>query len=281
MDAGRVLHAELDLLDRQLRDRAGKLCGKVDDLELTVPADGEVYVTAVMCGPGGTWLPPRPPPARPLVRDAAVHSCPARHRRQGRSHPESPNRSSSSAPVGISLAVDADELSSSGGERWVRDHIISNIPEARPVRMSDVMGRPVVDAAGTGVGQVSDVRLVQDGPYIEGFGNALRLDAVVVGRGGVASRLGYVRGGVRGPWPLRVLPPPSSAAPTSSPGPTSTKRTPASQRITAAPTSHAWATPTMPPRHADCQRSGTTRGGSRPSPRHAAIGAPRIPREQP
>ncbi len=73
------------------------------------------------------------------------------------------------------------------------------------MQMSDVMGRPVVDAAGTGVGQVSDVRLVQDGPYIEGFGNALRLDAVVVGRGGVASRLGYVRGGVRGPWPLRVL----------------------------------------------------------------------------
>ncbi len=73
------------------------------------------------------------------------------------------------------------------------------------MQMSDVMGRPVVDAAGTSVGQVSDVRLVQDGPFIEGFGNALRLDAVVVGRGGVASRLGYVRGDVRGPWLLRVL----------------------------------------------------------------------------
>ena len=32
MDGGRVLHAELDLLDHQLRDRAGRLCGKVDDL---------------------------------------------------------------------------------------------------------------------------------------------------------------------------------------------------------------------------------------------------------
>ena len=73
------------------------------------------------------------------------------------------------------------------------------------MQMSDVMGRPVVDPSGKGVGKVSDVRLVQDGPYIEGFGNSLRLDAVVVGRAGIASRLGYVRGGVRGPWLLRLL----------------------------------------------------------------------------
>ena len=73
------------------------------------------------------------------------------------------------------------------------------------MQMSDVMGVPVVDAGGTRLGRVADVRLVQDGPYIEGFGNALRVDAVVVGRGGIASRLGYVRGGVRGPWLLRVL----------------------------------------------------------------------------
>jgi hypothetical protein len=67
------------------------------------------------------------------------------------------------------------------------------------------MGVPVVDAGGSRLGKVTDIRLVQDGPYIEGFGNALRVDAVVVGRGGIASRLGYVRGGVRGPWLLRVL----------------------------------------------------------------------------
>jgi hypothetical protein len=73
------------------------------------------------------------------------------------------------------------------------------------MQMSEVLGVAVVDAGGTRLGQVTDVRLVQDGPYIEGFGQGLRVDALVVGRGGIASRLGYVRGGVRGPWLLRML----------------------------------------------------------------------------
>ena len=73
------------------------------------------------------------------------------------------------------------------------------------MQISDVMGRRVADADGERVGKVTDVRLVQDGPFVEGFGNTLRVDALVVGRGGVASRLGYVRGGVRGPWLLKVL----------------------------------------------------------------------------
>jgi hypothetical protein len=73
------------------------------------------------------------------------------------------------------------------------------------MQMSELLGRPVVDVDGQRIGRVSDIRLVQDGPYLEGFGDALRLDALVVGRGGVASRLGFVRGGVRGPWPLRAM----------------------------------------------------------------------------
>jgi len=73
------------------------------------------------------------------------------------------------------------------------------------MQMSEVLGMPVVDAGGIRLGKVTDIRLVQDGPYLEGFGNALRVDAVVVGRGGIASRLGYVRGGVRGPGLLRVV----------------------------------------------------------------------------
>ena len=50
---GRVLYAGLELLDRQLRDRHGRLCGKVDDLELErSPETGELYVTAIVAGPG-------------------------------------------------------------------------------------------------------------------------------------------------------------------------------------------------------------------------------------
>ena len=38
--AGRVLEAGLQLLDRQLVDRYGRLAGKVDDLELELPEGG-------------------------------------------------------------------------------------------------------------------------------------------------------------------------------------------------------------------------------------------------
>ena len=65
--AGRVLYAELDLLDRQLVDKDGRLAGKVDDLELELPdGGGPPTVTAILAGPGalsrrldgrfGAWL---------------------------------------------------------------------------------------------------------------------------------------------------------------------------------------------------------------------------------
>jgi len=73
------------------------------------------------------------------------------------------------------------------------------------MQISDVIGAAVVDVDGVALGEVADVRLVQDGPFVEGFGNTLRVDALVVGGGGIAERVGYVRGGVRGPWLLRVL----------------------------------------------------------------------------
>jgi hypothetical protein len=73
------------------------------------------------------------------------------------------------------------------------------------VLISDLIGAAVVDADGKRLGKVTDVRLVQDGPYIEGFGNALRVDSLVIGRDGIANRLGYARGGVHGPWLVRRL----------------------------------------------------------------------------
>jgi sporulation protein YlmC with PRC-barrel domain len=48
--AGRVLHAQLHLLDRQLVDQAdGHFAGKVDDVELDLKADPPV-VAALICG---------------------------------------------------------------------------------------------------------------------------------------------------------------------------------------------------------------------------------------
>jgi hypothetical protein len=71
------------------------------------------------------------------------------------------------------------------------------------VRISDLLGRPVVDADGVAVGDVHDVRLVQDGPLLEGASAALRLDGLLIGGGAVSVRLGYHRNRVRGPALLR------------------------------------------------------------------------------
>ncbi len=62
------------------------------------------------------------------------------------------------------------------------------------MRLSDLLTCEVVDSDGTVVGTVNDVRLVRDG--------RMRVDALIVGSGGLGIRLGYIRNGVRGPWLL-------------------------------------------------------------------------------
>jgi sporulation protein YlmC with PRC-barrel domain len=73
------------------------------------------------------------------------------------------------------------------------------------VLASELLGAQVLDRDGEPVGRVDDVRVVQDGPLVEGFGNGLRVSDLVVGPGGIAVRLGYVRHGVRGPALVRAL----------------------------------------------------------------------------
>jgi hypothetical protein len=67
------------------------------------------------------------------------------------------------------------------------------------MQMSDVLACEVYDAAGRKLGQVRDVRLVLDGPVLGGNIAAPRIDALIVGGSALAGRLGYLRGGVRGP----------------------------------------------------------------------------------
>ncbi len=66
------------------------------------------------------------------------------------------------------------------------------------MQMSDLMACDVFDDTGNRLGQVRDVRLVMDGP-LRGALAALRVDAIIVGGSALAGRLGYLRGGVRGP----------------------------------------------------------------------------------
>jgi sporulation protein YlmC with PRC-barrel domain len=73
------------------------------------------------------------------------------------------------------------------------------------MRVSDLLDQPVHDRDGREIGIVHDVRLVQDAASPEGEDLRFRVDALVVGRAGVAARLGYVRNGVRGPWLVKAL----------------------------------------------------------------------------
>ena len=72
------------------------------------------------------------------------------------------------------------------------------------MRMSDLMACDVHTADGRCLGQVRDVRLVMDGPP-RGVLARLRVDAVLVGGSALAGRLGYLRGGVRGPAALAMI----------------------------------------------------------------------------
>ena len=122
--AGRTLHATLDLLDRQLRDRHGVLCGNVDDLELTRSEDdGQLYVTALLAGSGAlAYRIGRRRFARWLHRvDQRLHEDRSQHGRI-------PIELATRIGPAIDVAVDADELSTHDLERWVATHIVGHIP---------------------------------------------------------------------------------------------------------------------------------------------------------
>jgi PRC-barrel domain protein len=72
------------------------------------------------------------------------------------------------------------------------------------MRASDLIGRPVVDGAGTRIGLVRDLLCVQDGPP-RGQMATFRVDTLVVSPRATGAYLGYHRRQQRGPWLVRVL----------------------------------------------------------------------------
>lgn len=73
------------------------------------------------------------------------------------------------------------------------------------MRLSDLLGSEVVDSSGEPCGKVHDVRAVQDGPVVYPFGAALRIEGLVVGKGGLGERFGFHRSSVHGPWLLKAF----------------------------------------------------------------------------
>jgi len=122
----RALWAALHLLDRQLIDREGRMCGNVDDVEIEIDSAGRAYVSALLSGPGtlaprlglrryGDWLRRAhalvdgdgEDPARiPLARVADINNH-------------------------VTISLEHDELGSVDSERWMRDHVIAHIPGSR------------------------------------------------------------------------------------------------------------------------------------------------------
>jgi len=61
------------------------------------------------------------------------------------------------------------------------------------MRLNELLGRPVLDAGGTAIGGVADVRLVQDGPLLSSMNSALRIDGLIVVERRATQLFGYER----------------------------------------------------------------------------------------
>ena len=124
--AGRVLDAGLHLLDRQLVDRDGRLAGKIDDLELTIPdGGGPPLVTAILAGPGALGR-------RLDGRLGAWVEAVANRLRGGEDRRPSRISFGVVEEIGsaIKLSAPKAELETDRLEAWTRDHVIGHLPGA-------------------------------------------------------------------------------------------------------------------------------------------------------
>jgi sporulation protein YlmC with PRC-barrel domain len=125
--SGRELYAALHLLDRQLVDRDGRLCGNVDDLELSTSDEDVVYVSAVISGPGALWYRLG---RRRLGRWLRWHVA-ATTIGDDPDPDRIPISRVSDIGSAVTITLDRTALGSSAAEHWVRDHIIDHIPGSR------------------------------------------------------------------------------------------------------------------------------------------------------
>ena len=125
--ASRQVWAVLELLDRQLVDREGRLVGKVDDIEFAIDDEPEALprVTALVAGLGAL--------ANHIGGDTG-HALAAAERRLAARRDRQPSRVDIATvrEIGSAIELDADgeDLDTNRGERWVRDVIIDKIPGA-------------------------------------------------------------------------------------------------------------------------------------------------------
>ena len=72
------------------------------------------------------------------------------------------------------------------------------------MRLSELLGAEVHDGNGRLLGRVRELRLIQEGPDVEGFGPAFVIQGILVGPRTVG-RVGLTRPDVKGPWLFKVI----------------------------------------------------------------------------
>ncbi len=183
--------AALHLLDRQVVDGDGRLVGKVDDLELTVGADGSLVPTGLLVG-----LPALLPRFGPRLGGVLART----HERIVEAHADR------RVPDVIDLDLVA-EVTSEVRLSVPRAGLLRPRAGAEPaverVRLGQLLGLPVVAPAGAGLhrrSRVLDARVVR---VPDGRRNVV--DALVVGPGRPGALLGYDRRREPGPWLVATL----------------------------------------------------------------------------
>jgi sporulation protein YlmC with PRC-barrel domain len=126
MSAGRRLDLHLQLLDRQVQDRDGRMICKIDDLEFDIDETGRPYVTAILVGPRalgprlggrlGRWV------AAVAARLATPDQLDV---------PRIDFAHVTDIGSAITIARSADELTVAPLEGWVDHYIIARIPGSR------------------------------------------------------------------------------------------------------------------------------------------------------
>ncbi|MFT4283842.1 MAG: hypothetical protein QM598_03290 [Protaetiibacter sp.] len=117
--AGRIVDAQLHLLDRQVLDREGVPVTAVDDLELSdIPFDADLDGV-------------EPPVIESLLSGAVLGTRMFGGRPPASRWHRIPWSSISQLSVAIHLDAHASDFELTWPERWVRDHIIGRIPGGR------------------------------------------------------------------------------------------------------------------------------------------------------
>jgi hypothetical protein len=181
--------AALHLLDRQIVAVDGRLVGKVDDVELTVDADGSLVPTGLMVGAAALL---------PRVGNRLGDWLAARHRQIGVA------RADRSTPYMVDINV-VDGVSSELHLSEPREGVLRRrnpAPEGLVRhRLGDLMEMTVRMPSGSGGRSkvhVLDVRIAPDH-------GVQRVSALLVGPGRPGSLLGYDRRDDQGPWVVAAV----------------------------------------------------------------------------